>query len=79
MKKVYFKLGAFLMPTFCINSIQINRHDILKKLRFNKKKILLVNKIKTMIKNNDHLEFQSVNSEEGGDNSSSESDDESIS
>lgn len=39
MNKVYFKLGAFLMPTFSINSIQINRNEIIKKLRFSKSKI----------------------------------------
>ena len=42
MKKLYFELGAFLMPTYAINSMSINTDQIIKKLRFNKKGIALL-------------------------------------
>ena len=37
VKKIYFELANFIWPKVSVNSVEFNREEIIKKLRFNKK------------------------------------------
>lgn len=60
VKKIYFELANFIWPKVSVNSVEFNREEVIKKLRFNKKSRDMLLQIKNMLIESDTLKFESL-------------------